>query len=263
MTIAESKPLPPFQSKKRDVRTQDLIIFVYNRVWKNAYCIANLSGEVMHIKKIALTVLLLTIPLLAETKNKEPIALSDLTPQGSIDASAAAAISDRLRNELFKTDVFTVVERGQMQEILKEQGFQQSGCTSDACAVEIGQLLGVKYIVVGSIAKVGATYTLNARIVDVATGKIVHTANSDCRCEIDDVLLKSTVDIAKNLASSVKGPQIKVEQPKKKSRLGIRLSFGGGAFAALIAGYYFNAEAEKNIDEANKKPFCIQCCYYQ
>ena len=42
-----------------------------------------------------------------------------------------------------------------MGAILEEQGLQQSGCVSSECAVEVGNALGAKFIVTGSISKVG------------------------------------------------------------------------------------------------------------
>lgn len=129
------------------------------------------------------------------------IAVHDLIPQG-MEQHSAALISDRLRAELFKTGSFVVLERGQMEEILKEQGFQQSGCVSDQCAMEVGQLLGVGHIIVGSIGKLGKTYTMNVRMLDVQTGQIVETENVDCKCEIDEVLSSSTRDMAEALSKS-------------------------------------------------------------
>jgi len=133
-----------------------------------------------------------------------PIAVSELKGEG-IDESAARLISDRLRTELFKTNLFTVLERGQMQDILKEQGFQQSGCTSDACVVEVGQMLGVKQMLAGSVGKLGELITMNVRLIDVETGKITQSVNIDCRCDIEDVLIKSTPQIAVKIARSLGG----------------------------------------------------------
>ncbi len=55
----------------------------------------------------------------------------------NVSSEEASALTDRLRIELFKTNRFSVIEREKMDTILKEQGFQMSGCASDACAVEI------------------------------------------------------------------------------------------------------------------------------
>jgi hypothetical protein len=73
------------------------------------------------------------------------IAVLDLDPTG-VSKEESRFLSDRLRTELFETGGFQVVEREKMEEILKEQGFQNTGCTSVECAVEIGQLLNVRRI---------------------------------------------------------------------------------------------------------------------
>ena len=90
----------------------------------------------------------------------------------NISEGECRALTDRLRIELYNTKYYKVVEREIMEEVLKEQKFQQSGCTSDACMVEIGQLMGVDRIVGGNISKVGNVYSVSARIVNVESGEI-------------------------------------------------------------------------------------------
>ncbi len=141
------------------------------------------------------------VPLFAQAA-KLNIAVSDLAGQG-IDQSSTAIISDRLRTELFKQGGFSVLERNAMQDILKEQGFQQSGCTSDACAVQIGQLLGVSYIVVGTVGKLGHLFTIDVRLIDVATAKIAYSENVDCDCPIEKVLTNSVVSIAEKISKNI------------------------------------------------------------
>lgn len=92
------------------------------------------------------------------------VAVNGLEPK-RIDTAMADAISDRLRIELVKTGMFTVMERGQMEETLTKQGFQKSGCISDACMVEMGQLLGVENMIAGTIEKVSETITINIRLI--------------------------------------------------------------------------------------------------
>ena len=87
-----------------------------------------------------------------------------------------------------------------MKSILKEQGFQQSGCTTNECIVEVGRLIGVEQIAGGSISKIGSTYSVSARIVSVETGKILKTATYDFRGEIDDLLISGMKQIAIQLA---------------------------------------------------------------
>ncbi len=100
------------------------------------------------------------------------IAVTDLDAQG-ISASDAAVIADMLRNEMVRTGRFNVVEKTNMQKILAEQAFQQTGCTNQDCAVKIGKLLNVHRIIVGSFGKLMGQHILTVRVVAVETGKII------------------------------------------------------------------------------------------
>jgi TolB-like protein len=167
-------------------------------------------------KSISLLLLFISVPLFSQGA-KLNIAVSDLAGQG-IDQSSTAIISDRLRTSLFKEGGFNVLERNAMQDILKEQGFQQSGCTSDACAVEIGQLLGVSYIIVGTVGKLGHLFTIDIRMIEVATAKIAYSESVDCDCPIEKVLTSSIVSIAKKITENVKSTSAKATASEKATQ---------------------------------------------
>jgi len=127
----------------------------------------------------------------------------ELEGNGVVQADLAG-LSNRLRSELFRTGSYTVLERSKMNEILKEQGFQGSGCTNTECAVEVGQLIGVEKIIVGSIDKVGDVFTVNIRLIAVATGKIEKDISEDCdNCTITGVLKTSIPNVALKMAGAV------------------------------------------------------------
>jgi hypothetical protein len=154
--------------------------------------------------KSFLLLILIALPLLAQT-GKYTIAVSDLVGQG-LDQSAASILSDRLRTELFKTGSITVLERGVMQDILKEQGFQQTACSSDTCIVQVGQLLGVSHMISGTIGKLEKLYTLDIRMFEVSSGKIIYSESVDCECPIEKVITGSIPAIAKKIARHVTNP---------------------------------------------------------
>jgi TolB-like protein len=132
-----------------------------------------------------------TITLAADpaADTKENIAVLTLKNASGVKAGEAEVISDRLRGEFFNTGKVNVMERDQMQEILKEQGFQQSGtCTDEACLVQMGQMLGVKKIATGSIGKLGSMFMVNMRMVDVQTGKITKVVSRDIQGDIEEVV---------------------------------------------------------------------------
>lgn len=136
--------------------------------------------------------------LYPQSKNNQ-IAIINLDAIG-VTENESITLTDRLCNELVSTGKFTVIERSEMTTILQEQGFQQSGCTSDECAVEMGKLLNINMIIAGSIGKVGALYTISLRVIDVETGEILMTENEDCQCPIETILKSSMKNLALSLA---------------------------------------------------------------
>lgn len=160
--------------------------------------------------KIAVFSLFLFLAISGYTQTKINIAVLELSPAG-VSPVEAKIFSDRLRTDLFNTDRFIVLERDKVNEILREQGFQSSGCTTNECAIEIGRLIGVQQMVAGNIGKLGQLYTLNLRLIDVQTGQVIKTATQDCRCSIETVLTKSLKAAAGTLASD-KSYQYKPEE---------------------------------------------------
>ena len=54
---------------------------------------------------------------------------------------AMCNLTERMRTEIGNTNAVRLIERKAVEKIMEEQGFQQTGCTSDECAAEVGQLL--------------------------------------------------------------------------------------------------------------------------
>ena len=121
---------------------------------------------------------LVTIFLHSFSSAQTTLAILDFEGR-NISQGEALTLTDRFRNEIIKTNKYIVVERGAMEEILEEQGFQQTGCTSNECVVEVGQLLGVQQMISGSIGKVGDIFTVSVRIIDIRTGEIINVIDYD------------------------------------------------------------------------------------
>jgi len=126
------------------------------------------------------------------------IAILNLEGRG-VSESEAATLSDQLRGQLVNLGAFIVLDRGKMEDILKEQGFQQSGCTITECAVRVGRVLNVQKIVAGSIGKIGKTYAINISMIDVESSRIERSFNRNYQGEIDG-LLEILQDIAREIA---------------------------------------------------------------
>lgn len=97
----------------------------------------------------------------------------------NVSQADASIVTDFIRTELVGSGRFNVMDRANMDMVLAEQKFQNSGCTEQECAVEMGRLLNIKRIVVGSLSKLLDNYYVTVDLVDVETSKIISSYSSD------------------------------------------------------------------------------------
>ena len=148
-----------------------------------------------------LLIFIMLTSFVVEGNDKVAVAVNDLKAI-SISRSENAIISERVRSELINTGKYRVMERSQMDMILQEQGFQQSGACSDAsCLVEVGQMLAVNQIITGSVGLIGDMYTITLKSVDVETGEIVSTATLDYHGDISGLLSEGVGRVVRKLSN--------------------------------------------------------------
>jgi TolB-like protein len=96
-----------------------------------------------------------------------------------------------------------LVERSQINKILKEQNFQKTSSVDKASSVKMGKLLGVKYLLVGDIFVLNDALVINSRLVDTETGNIKFTEKKEGKLA-QWLFLKTA--LAKGLATSISMP---------------------------------------------------------
>lgn len=127
----------------------------------------------MSTRAVARSLLFSAFLFAAAAWAREKITLAVLDVEAkNVSRENAEALTDLLRTELFNTGRFTVVERQKILKILDEQKFQMSGVTDADQAIQIGKLLNVKKIMIGTLTLLGNTHILNTRIVDVQSGQV-------------------------------------------------------------------------------------------
>ena len=188
-------------------------------------------------------------------QGKQTVAILDFEGRG-INQMEAATLTDRLMSEMVATDAVILVERNQMNEILQEQGLQQSGCTSSECAAEVGALLGVQNMVSGSFGKLGNTYTVDAKMFSVETGATLRTSSKTHKGDVDGLLviievcawelvgLQPPADLLARVESGAQVVAAPGGAPKKPMSKGAKrlmwtvLILGGGLGGAYAAGVF-------------------------
>jgi TolB-like protein len=128
--------------------------------------------EVRNVRKVALGVVLplLFLASLAMSQDKPVVAVVDFRSLG-VEEYVGQTIAEIIRTELIGTEKFTVLERGALEKVLAEQELSMSGVADEQTAVRVGKLVGAKFVMVGSISKLGSNYILNSRLIDVESGR--------------------------------------------------------------------------------------------
>ncbi|MEL1228248.1 MAG: CsgG/HfaB family protein [Candidatus Neomarinimicrobiota bacterium] len=211
--------------------------------------------KILHQKIFPLLTLLIVSQFLIgqTTEGKTTVAVLEFEGRG-INQMEAATLTDRMMSELVNTNAVIMVERNQMDEILSEQGFQQSGCTSSECAAEVGALLGVQNMVSGAFGKLGNSYTIDAKMFSVETGATVRAVTKTYKGEVDGLLnvisvvaweLVGLTPPAELLARIGEGQDVaKVKQPRQPMSKGMKrflwtaVLLGGGGYGAYAAGLF-------------------------
>ena len=118
--------------------------------------------------------LLTTIVLLSSIfaqDGKFAVSILDFTGE-DVQDKVLRACYQQLETSLIESNRFTVIEKNKREELLEEQKFQSSGVCDEACAVEIGQLVGAEYLMLGEIIGFADLYQVNIKIINIEKGDV-------------------------------------------------------------------------------------------
>jgi TolB-like protein len=92
-------------------------------------------------------------------------------------------LASMLISDLAGQEAFDVVERERLEDVLSELKLQSSAKIDQASAVKAGKLLGARYLVLGGYFDVLKTLRVDARVVDVETGKVLKSTGASGKPE--------------------------------------------------------------------------------
>ena len=148
------------------------------------------------MKAIRFTVLTCLITanfhLFAQEETRPTVAILDFEGQG-IGVQEVQTLTERMHTEIGNTNAVRLIERKAIESIMAEQGLAQSGCVSDECAAEVGQLLGVQFMINGLIGKLGDSYTIDVKMFSVETGATERSKNVTHEGDIEGLLVEMQI----------------------------------------------------------------------
>ncbi|MBN1638849.1 MAG: hypothetical protein JW866_07770 [Ignavibacteriales bacterium] len=116
---------------------------------------------------------------------------SDYYPTG-----ISKLITDKFLQVLLQNKEYKVVERSEIDKVLDELGFQQTGCTDNSCAISIGKILNAERVFLGNINNVNEMIVLIVKEINVQTGEILKTYETTCKgCQLDEFYIDNIPNI--------------------------------------------------------------------
>ncbi|MBR1808211.1 MAG: SUMF1/EgtB/PvdO family nonheme iron enzyme [Paludibacteraceae bacterium] len=134
----------------------------------------------------------------------QPLTVSGTT---ACDPFEVSIVRGELRKAFGWQSGYQVVSRLDVDAIMKEMGFQQSGMVSDNQRKKVGEMTSAQYICVSSITKYGTQLYIEAYLVNVETGQMTNPATQYANVKNEDysTLPSSCTALAEEMLGAISG----------------------------------------------------------
>ena len=125
-----------------------------------------------------------------------------------VEASLLIAAYEDLETKLIETNRFIVIDRSTRESRMSELKYQRSGCVTDECIIEIGRELSANYVVNGSINKIGKSFQINIKLVDMEQGEMTEKVTERVKGgeeELFDGIEKLSLELVRRIVSASGG----------------------------------------------------------
>jgi len=131
---------------------------------------------------------------------------------------AGASIADVFTTEILKTYKYRLIERSQMEQVLDEKALGLQGVISSSEAIQIGKLLGVEGVILGTVPEYGLRASgsnelpsvgINVRMISVNDGSIVWSVSDSALGRATDPISSFAVSLVQRVVQELKLEWIK------------------------------------------------------
>jgi hypothetical protein len=191
------------------------------------------------IKKLGLLLLVLVfnLNLKAQEAVKPVAAILGIDSKGTLNNSEAVSFMVRL--EVEKSNVYTMMDKYDVAELIKKNGIDVSSCYGKSCVLAAGKSLGVDKMITGSVERFGEKIIISLKVIDVKTEEVEKqntTEYQNIQPEMQKMIAISVqklfglpvnqdiVDILVNYDGPIATPQTQVKL--NGPRMGSSMAFG-------------------------------------
>jgi len=158
------------------------------------------------LKMNRLFILFILIAISFAQQKRDVIAVADIDNNG-LSNFEVKQVYDRLETELVNLGTYDVTNRQELKKILKEQKFQQAGCTDQQCAAEIGKMLNADLMLISTILfdRRAGQITATFKLVNVETARITTATTKEIKTKSVSKLNENIDDMLRDLYKKSKG----------------------------------------------------------
>ena len=131
----------------------------------------------------------------------EPIAMTN-----EVTTMHVSMVRGEMVKAIGRQNGYAAFNRADIDQIMKEHNFQQSGMVDEATRKRLGAMQGVDCVCVTKITKEGNSYYLEANLVHIETGQISNPASQ--YGELQDGSLVNMLAACEKLAAELVGAQV-------------------------------------------------------
>lgn len=140
------------------------------------------------------------------------IAVLDLDAEGASvrRMNLGKTAADMFTTAFHKAGIFRVIERRRIRHMLAEREFSMTDMVQPRKGGEIAKVLSIDYLLVGSIAQVGARLVINAQLLDTTTWEML-LSDSDSTSRNEDMQI-----LIENITRRIASRFLEVQRPAEK-----------------------------------------------
>lgn len=164
-------------------------------------------------RKLALALVAVLVLAAAALPALPKVAVLDAVVPETMDKAVVVPITDKIAEEIVNSKQYSVLDRANVEQVLREKEFQVSGMVQDSDIKQAGKYLGADFVVVARVSLVEGTYFISAKMIDVESGAIFAQV-SDQEEGKASVLIKIAERVGRKLMT---GTVEVVKEPKPRA----------------------------------------------
>lgn len=156
---------------------------------------------------------------IAQTGVKKVAVLEPMVEDGEISTIYKAVLRSKLLNSISNEEVgYEAFTRTDVDAIMREQQFQNSGIVDDNTRIRLGNLGGVDCICISKLAEGAGYINIDIMLVDVQSGKVESAANKLIENNLEQ-LEQTAVELGKKLVGLDLIEQQRAEEQERQRQL--------------------------------------------